>query len=107
MSASRRFGTALSRNGCPYPKVLAISCRRAWQNAQVSISLLEERGAVRAAVPTAGSKIHRPPLVSASRATRPIVPLSATLVGNFAQATWRDPGPWQASQETSNSDHVV
>ena len=24
-----------------------------------------------------------------------------------AQATWADPGPWQASQETSSSDQVV
>ena len=40
-------------------------------------------------------------------------PLSASLAFAFpaltasAQATCAEPGPWQASQETFNSDHVV
>ena len=78
----------------------------AWQKAQVSISPFEVRGAVRAAVPTAGSKTHRPPPVSARKATRPFALSSGMPVGDFAQAAWREPGPWQASQETSSSDHV-
>ena len=29
------------------------------------------------------------------------------MAGFLAHASWRDPGPWQASQPTAISDHVV
>ena len=32
---------------------------------------------------------------------------SRPIGGTSAQATWREPGPWQASQETLTSDQVV
>ena len=60
------------------------------------------------AVAGAGSSSHMPAagIAEADRQSMGGI-RRAALSGAFAQATWREPGPWQASQETSISDQVV
>jgi hypothetical protein len=50
---------------------------------------------------------HHKPDSAGAQCANCHMPSSGTLPGDFAQATWRDPGPWQASQATSISDQVV
>ena len=77
---------------------------------QVSSSLALVRGALRAALPVAGSMVQWMPRRSSKWTTSPSSPPwpAGTGLGcRPAQATCAEPGPWQASQPTPISAQVV
>ena len=85
--------------------------RRAWQRPQVSTSLRKVAGgARRVALPVAGSIVQAAFARSSKRTTRPF---AVVLVDGrqpacaCAQATCAEPCPWQVSQPTLISAHVV
>ena len=71
----------------------------------------DERGSVRRAMPVSGFISQWPWSVAFSQLTRPLRWSSLRRRPGacpcFAQATWREPGPWHASHDTSTSDQVV
>jgi len=62
---------------------------RAWQTPQVSSSFAEARGALRRALPVAGSIVQCTPSRSSKCTVRPLAPCRFP----FAQATCAEPGP--------------
>ena len=93
---------------CPAAASLAITLRRAWHAAQASSSA-EASGSVRCAMPVSGFISQWPWSVAFSQRDQahPVRSESAAPACDCAQATWREPGPWQASHDTSTSDQVV
>ena len=74
----------------------------------MSISREVFLGTLRFAFPVSPAGVHVAPLRSSSATARPLVASCAFQSPSFfAQATWLEPGPWQASHDTSISDHVV
>jgi hypothetical protein len=81
---------------------------RSWQRAQVSSSRDDPRGTLRRALPDAATGVQLTPLRSSSASARPFVASSAFQSPSLrAQVACVEPGPWQASHDTFNADHVV
>jgi hypothetical protein len=83
--------------------------RRAWQRAQVSTSKRVSRNFVGLAIPRSTSISHSRLRRSVKRTMRPGSPFGSCPLAfaRSAHSAWREPGPWQASQETSISENVV
>ena len=98
----------MSSGGLPWTKSSEIRLAREWQRAQVSISRAVRRGTLRTALPVAATGAQTTPRRS-SRAIASPLPAACDCQSPsfFAQPTWSDPGPWQASQATLSSAHVV
>ena len=63
--------------------------------------------AVRVAVAAPGARVQRAPRRSSSNNSRPLSAKCCQSPWCLAQSRCREPGPWQASQATLISDHVV
>ena len=88
----------------------AITLRLVWHAPQASSTAGERGASVRLAMPVCSFIAQVPRSVASSQATSP----SLTSAGSGepacferAQAMWREPGPWQASQPTFTSENVV
>ena len=83
--------------------------RRAWQRAQVSTSTRGSWNLVGFAVPRTTSICQLRLRRSPKRTTSPGSPVGCRPRERAlrAQATWREPGPWHASQETEAAENVV
>ncbi len=98
----------MSSGGLPWTKSSETRLARAWQRAQVSISRADWRGRLRTALPVAATGAQVTPRRSSSAIASPLPAACACQSPvRLAQATWSDPGPWQASQATSSSAQVV
>jgi len=97
--------TCVSESHAPGIQSSEIVPRRAWQNPQVSTSLRSVAGAeARVAFPVAGSIVQAASARSSKRTTRPFessVLSDGRQLGSLrAQATCREPCPWQVSHPT-------
>src|SRR5262245_8877036 len=82
--------------------------RRAWHGAQVSSSLGERSAPVQCLVAAPGASAQPFRSTPSGTASPFEAGVGAGPAGrDRAHATWFDPGPWQTSQATSISDHVV
>ncbi len=103
---SSSTGRCASRKGVDASLAGAMIAARAWQLAQMSGSPDGGTGAVGWAMPVVGFIAHVTLSVACSQAVMPRC-RSSLRFGSRAQATWREAGPWQASQPTFISVNVV